>query len=375
MPNVLFSTIRRPPPKSDDMSGSKPSSAVSAPVPIYLVAHRYMLYDIDTVLALRRDHHIIGTLIGTLPQSPQQNVFCGLPLELMPEEARLLVEEGVAYVVDDVQAHKQGFLDRGLSGEERKMYVNALQRQGADAGRVTRIRAAERKERGLAQQRQKQARKDLNKSTIEGADTQTEDGDEIPSNTLADPTCTTETGSVSTETDKTVNEEDDAQGHDSLFTSREDSISAREGSRSATPVSVRSLRHKLTVPDDEIQPITPTTSYPPLPQHPNKDAPPLPTLPLPTVPTSYPLFKFLHSRGYFLAPGLRFGCQYMAYPGDPLRYHSHFLCNGLDWDQDFDLMELVGGGRLGTGVKKGFLIGGEEQEGKPRAFCVEWSGM
>ncbi|KAK4959622.1 tRNA-splicing endonuclease subunit [Elasticomyces elasticus] len=358
------------------MSASRPSSAASTLVPIYLVAHRYMLYDVDTVSALRRDHHIIGTLIGTLPQSPQQNVFCGLPLELMPEEARLLVEVGVAYIVDDVKAHKQGFLDRGLSGEERKMYVNALQRQGADAARVTRMRAAERRERGLAQRREKQARKDLIKSTIEGVDTQTEDGSDNPRDMLTDRTCMTESGSVSTVTDKTINEEEEMQGDALLFTSRENSTSVREDSRSATPASVQSLRHKLApLPDDEIQPITPTTSYPPLPQHPNEDSPPLSTLPLPTVPTSYPLFKFLHSRGYFLAPGLRFGCQYMAYPGDPLRYHSHFLCNGLDWDQDFDLMELVGGGRLGTGVKKGFLIGGEEQEGKARAFCVEWSGM
>jgi len=82
----------------------------------------------------------------------------------------------------------------------------------------------------------------------------------------------------------------------------------------------------------------------------------------------------------------------MAYPGDPLRFHSHFLCNGMDWDQEFDLLDLIGGGRLGTGVKKGFLIGGEERpqsaetgtdgvaeggvnEESVRAFCIEWGGM
>lgn len=89
-----------------------------------------------------------------------------------------------------------------------------------------------------------------------------------------------------------------------------------------------------------------------------------------------------------MSPGLRFGCQYCVYPGDPLRFHSHFLASGMGWDDEFDLMQLVGGGRLGTGVKKGFLIGGkekkagvveEEQEGGSeegvRAFSVEWSGM
>lgn len=117
---------------------------------------------------------------------------------------------------------------------------------------------------------------------------------------------------------------------------------------------------------------------------------------------SYPLFAHLHSRGYFLSPGLRFGCHFSVYPGDPLRFHSHFLANAYAWEEERELLEIVGGGRLGTGVKKGWLIGGlveegggkegggegegEEEEsgegkakgegeGEVRCFCVEWGGM
>lgn len=91
------------------------------------------------------------------------------------------------------------------------------------------------------------------------------------------------------------------------------------------------------------------------------------------------------------------------YPGDPLRFHSHFLANGLGWDEEIGLLDLVGGGRLGTGVKKGWLVGGRVEggggniggweegkgdgdgaeggddcrggEGKIRTFCIEWGGM
>ncbi|KAH0074067.1 hypothetical protein KCU96_g15346, partial [Aureobasidium melanogenum] len=77
------------------------SPSVAEPFPIFLVAGRYTLYDINTVSHARRVHNIAGVLIGGLPQAPQQNVFLGIPLELMPEEARLLVEKGVAYIVDD----------------------------------------------------------------------------------------------------------------------------------------------------------------------------------------------------------------------------------------------------------------------------------
>lgn len=101
-------------------------------------------------------------------------------------------------------------------------------------------------------------------------------------------------------------------------------------------------------------------------------------MPLPEVPSSYPVYAHLHSLGYFLSPGLRFGCQYMAYPGDSLRFHSHFLVSGLEKDQEFNLMEIVSGGRLGTGVKKGFLLGYAEDPADAssvRTFSIEWAGM
>ena len=120
--------------------------------------------------------------------------------------------------------------------------------------------------------------------------------------------------------------------------------------------------------------ITPTSSTPPLPTPP-KDT----SRPLPVVPKSYPLFRFLHSRGYFFMPGLRFGCNYSVYPGDPLRYHSHFLATGLGWDEKFDLLDIVGGGRLGTGTKKAYMVGGEDpmapKQESVRAFSVEWASM
>lgn len=72
----------------------------------------------------------------------------------------------------------------------------------------------------------------------------------------------------------------------------------------------------------------------------------------------------------------------MAYPGDPLRFHSHFLAVGAGWDEEIDLLDIVGGGRLGTAVKKGYLLGGaerkadgSEEEGAVRTFCFEWAAM
>ena len=46
---------------------------------------------ITDVQTLRIHHHICGVLSGTLPEMGQQNVFLGLPLVLLPEEVVLLV--------------------------------------------------------------------------------------------------------------------------------------------------------------------------------------------------------------------------------------------------------------------------------------------
>ena len=84
----------------------------------------------------------------------------------------------------------------------------------------------------------------------------------------------------------------------------------------------------------------------------------------------YRLFAHLHDKGYYMTPGLRFGGDFVAYPGDPLRFHSHFTCKAKADDEAWPLMDLVSGGRLGTGVKKSWLIGSGEQ-----CFTIEWAGL
>ncbi|KAK5165583.1 tRNA-splicing endonuclease subunit [Saxophila tyrrhenica] len=339
------------------MATTSDSPTVQEPLPIFKLAQRYLVYDADTVTYLRREHNICGVLIGGLPQAPQQNVFSGLPLELLPEEARLLVEKRVAYVVDDVAKHRRAFLEDGMSAEERRAYQAALRKQG--------LAAAGEKNRKSEQRK---------KATLEKLGT--ENWNDLPEDMLKPRSDRRKRQGGSSE-GSTI-QPNDTPDDETLF----DSPGAAALCKASTPHNARSA---------EPQPffVTPTTSYPPL----QSAAPPSESthVDAPDAPQSYPIFRYLHDQGYFLAPGLRFGCQYMAYPGDPLRFHSHFLVNGMDWDQEFDLLDLVTGGRLGTGVKKGFLLGGQEEGGEGRdkgaaksgdetsrgvrSFCIEWGGM
>ena len=311
---------------------AEPYEAVSEPIPISLIAGRYLLFDVNVVTYLRRTHHICGSLIGGIPQAPQQNFFLGLPVELMPEEAKLLVKKEIAYVVDDVAWHIQRY--NTFEGEDKEKYLASLRAQGLEARKAAQLGAKQRTERGLRTMAIKKARE---KSRSSEASEHVNDSH--PDTSL---------------------DADDAS--ESLFDDR---------ASSPTPVSTAS-----SFASSEPYAVTPSTSYSPssLPQNPTP--PPDP----PAVPT-YPLFEHLHSLGYFMMPGLRFGCHFNVYPGDPLRFHSHFLASSYEFDEEIPLLDLIGGGRLGTAVKKGFLIGGEDTNGgsesgaNMRTFCIEWGGM
>ncbi|KAH8651496.1 hypothetical protein BGZ60DRAFT_388435 [Tricladium varicosporioides] len=311
---------------------------VTEPIPISLISGRYLLFDVNVVTYLRRTHHICGSLLGSIPQAPQQNVFLGLPLELLPEEAKILVEKEVAYIVNDAAWHSNHFTN--LQGEDRKKYLESLRSEGLKASKAKESAARQRSEKALAKQAVLRATKKANPSTCE----QSEDLSVTPE---SDTTETTSNGSTTIQEDEEIFTDD----------------------RSTSPTPSKN--------SDAITPwaITPTTSCSPssLPQNPSPQLDP-------TVPSSYPLFAHLHARNYYIMPGLRFGCDYNVYPGDPLRFHSHFLATGYDWNQEIPLLDLIGGGRLGTAVKKGFMIGGKnterEAEGNNvRTFVVEWAGM
>ncbi|MCJ1357677.1 MAG: tRNA-splicing endonuclease subunit [Icmadophila ericetorum] len=455
------------------------------PFPLFRISsdvEHYFLYDINTITWLRKNHHVLGVLIGTLPQIPQQNVFLGLPLELMPEEARLLTEKELAYIVDDLSWHKKGL--QTSNHQQRIDYLKNLAREGRAANQTSKskkldrtvkaIKAgkankkspspaleknerahwpstgessardpadpkyaigqaawaefsaksveaeAERRNRAAAFMEQKRAgaKEGLALPAIQEtwrpvkvADDGRRKVQHAISSTSSDenlqgsrPRPEDEVLSASPELVPGAKEGELVDT--SALATPEEAPEARGGKSnledlsglffSPTPepksTTLAAMDGDLLSSDLEAWATTPTTSYPPL-----VPPPPKPTLPPPTVkPSSYALYKHLHEKGYYMSPGLRFGCEYLVYPGDPLRFHSHFLGIGADWDEEIDLIDLVGGGRLGTGVKKGWLIGGVEEtdqplpngesgqqpkdatedgEGKVRTFCVEWSGM
>ncbi|KAL7629176.1 tRNA-splicing endonuclease subunit [Parahypoxylon ruwenzoriense] len=331
-------------------------------VRISKVAGRYLLFDIDDVMHLRRHHNICSVFVGTIPQNPQQNIFMGLPIELMPEEAQVLVDKRVAFVVDDAAFHHPARLAATLDDDARRRYLQVVKAEG----RRAQMAAAESQMRSRPQKAvNKKAKRD-------------KDPEEDVSNKEPAP----EKSSKESDQD---DQDDDNDNSTSLFDIPPSSPKPPKPATQETPPFA----------------ITPTTSNLLLLSSPPSSSPPVPV----DVPPSYPLYAHLQDRGYYMMPGLRFGCDYNVYPGDPLRFHSHFQAASYGWDDDIRVLDLVAGGRLGTGVKKGYLIGGavatsDEDKDKDkdddgadavqttsignsnpaalprvRTFCIEWAAM
>ncbi|KAK4151357.1 PAXNEB-domain-containing protein [Chaetomidium leptoderma] len=316
--------------EKNEKSGAM-AAAAERQVRISRVAGRYLVFDIDDVVYIRRHHGICAVLTGTMPQNPTQNLFLGLPVELHAEEAKLLVDKGVGYIGDELTDHLSQL--SSMDESTRKAYLQHLRQQRRNAQQV--FEEARAKVQAKHQGKRKAA---------------------IAKAKPAAPTSSSEASAV-TESD-------------SLF----------------APPSP-SDKEKPTQPPN-LPSITPTTSYPLFPTPPS---PVTTTMEIPPSSSSYPLYKYLNSRGYYTTPGLRFGGDYSVYPGDPFRYHAHYLANSYGWDEEVAMLDLVTSGRLGTAVKKGFLFGAEqppppspvvdagegegEGEGEVRVFCIEWAGM
>ncbi|GKT45507.1 putative tRNA-splicing endonuclease subunit tsp-5 [Colletotrichum spaethianum] len=282
--------------------------SVTPPVRISKIADRYLVFDAQDVAIIRRNHNICSVLVGTTPQNPTQNVFLSLPLELLPEEASVLVEKKVGHLVDEASHHLSSL--RSPDGATRQAYIALLKDRRHTAQKLL----AEDQAKRAATEQARRAK-----------------GANLPPGDQLDP--------FSSETPML----------DSL-------------AKTCDGVDVKSSLTVTPTTSDGLQAIS-------------KDS--LDSVP---QPAAGPLHRHLQSKGYFMTPGLRFGADYSVYPGDPLRYHAHFLATNYDWDEKIPMLDVVGSGRLGTSVKKGFLFGGEVPDldsprRQVRTFCVEWAGM
>ncbi|KAI9141833.1 hypothetical protein BKA69DRAFT_1071451 [Paraphysoderma sedebokerense] len=90
---------------------------------------------------------------------------------------------------------------------------------------------------------------------------------------------------------------------------------------------------------------------------------------------SYFIFKHLWKQGLFITEGSKFGGRWLGYPGDPTRYHSHYIITIIPYRSSFSPLDIIAFGRLGTSTKKTHVVCSVQSQGGEQDGIVEGSKL
>jgi hypothetical protein len=86
------------------------------------------------------------------------------------------------------------------------------------------------------------------------------------------------------------------------------------------------------------------------------------------------VFREMWRRGFWLAKGTSFGCDYLVYAAEPNLYHASHLLVIKPWEEACSVLSLVTVARLGTTVKKVALIASQQPDGTFWFHTLKWMG-
>ncbi|MBW0512075.1 hypothetical protein O181_051790 [Austropuccinia psidii MF-1] len=310
-------------------------SPVGPPIHICVSNGEAYIWAVEEVERLRIDHQICGLLTGTLPQLAQQNVFLGLPLQLMPEEVVVLVDLGIAVLVDERKSHRSATI------EDAHNYLATRAKEIEEETQSLALRDAERR----------RAMENLYQSQIAAAEEKRQARKQLQAQALIEhTTCSAAEGMIPPDE---VTEE--KSGSSSANIPRYISIPLRSQPPTYTPQSLQLYDNLKSAREAGLW------------TYPNNKA----------QKARCAVFSDLWRSGRFLGIGLKFGCDFLVYPGDTLRFHSHFACTVIsDPQASIAPLSLVSYGRLATAVKKAHLLAcWDEETNTVNYLSLEWAGM
>ncbi|XP_020950522.1 tRNA-splicing endonuclease subunit Sen34 isoform X3 [Sus scrofa] len=318
---------------------------------------RSLVWGAEAVQALRERLGVGGRTVGALPRGPRQNSRLGLPLLLMPEEARLLAEIGAVTLVSaprpDPRQHSLALASFKRQQEQGFQEQSAL---AAEARETRRQELLEKIAEGQAAKKQKLEQ-----------ESGTSGGQDAPGHPAAEEN---EEASAS----QTAGEQEEAG---------EGSSSPQPGpSNEVTPLPRSALLVQLA-----------TARPRPIKARPldwrvqSKD---WPHAGRPAHELRYSIYRDLWERGFFLSAAGKFGGDFLVYPalchwkllpasllhpGDPLRFHAHYIAQCWAPGDPIPLQDLVSAGRLGTSVRKTLLLCSPQPDGKVVYTSLQWSSL
>ncbi|XP_072463582.1 tRNA-splicing endonuclease subunit Sen34 isoform X2 [Notamacropus eugenii] len=266
-------------------------------------AGQALVWGAEAAQTLRERLGVGGRLVGSLARGPRQNARLGLPLLLLPEEARLLAEIGAATLVT---------APRPDPGQQAQA-VAAYHQEQESGFREQRALACEARRRRLQDLAQHIAAGRAQKQRGPREAEQGEEGGPQP------------------------------------------------------PFPETAMLVQLPTARPRVAWARPLDWHHPSPDWPHAGNP--------AHELRYRVYKDLWERGYFLTSGGKFGGDFLVYPGDPLRFHAHFVAQCCAPGDALPLSDLVSAGRLGTNVRKTLLLCSPQPDGSVAYTSLQWAGL
>lgn len=258
------------------------------------------IWSAEDWLKLRRDYRIIGELIGCLPKKPRQDILSGLPLLLQPEEVTLLLEKSFARLVQYpcLQKPPSDSLKEIFKRYRNQLYIEQeeclrKERKKQVIGMMDKIIEGKKRKILGIETRKKKAKKPLDPKVQEALDNIEINRQELLEEEMA-------------KLPKLDKNEALIQTHTVYPWSHKDDIEMIEW------------------------------------KYPSSDEEKL----------RYETYKDLWEKGYYVTNGEKFGGDFLVYPGDPIMFHSQFIIQCKDRNEEIPITELAGQCRIACHVRK-----------------------
>ncbi|XP_076390022.1 tRNA splicing endonuclease subunit 34 [Megachile rotundata] len=258
------------------------------------------IWNAEDWLKLRKNHRIIGELIGCLPKKPRQEVFSGLPLLLQSEEVSLLLEKNIARLIQYTcfQNPPSDSLKQAFEEYRNKLFIEQEkclrdERKKQVVGMMDKIIEGKKRKILGIDTRKKKAKKPLDPKVQE------------------------------TLNNIEINKQD---------------LLAEEMARLPKLDKSEALIQTHTV-------------YP----WANKDDIEIVEWKYPSnykQRLRYKTYKDLWEKGYYVTNGEKFGGDFLVYPGDPIMFHSQFIILCKDKNDEIPITELSAQCRTACHVRK-----------------------
>ena len=295
---------------------------------LFLLLPLFLISTFADAIHLRKEHHILGNLVGALPEHPRQHHENGLPLMLMPEEVRLLQCQGLATIVDHKSSREPDHLEQLFTSDHLQTFYRQLQtteyeQMNREAKTARKAEIDAQFERIAAGKAKKLGLQNL-------------------------------TGEERAEFEAALRAE--------LYAGIDDL--PRGDQPSLLPARFH-LESPYQLPE--------TLSPPPL-----FELPPLAPRSLPAL--KFAVFEHFRNRGYYLSDGLKFGAHFLAYDHSPMIFHAKFIiiciAGGADEVTRFEETLLQAYGRLGKNVRKNVVIAHWKNEEDVVVYKhVQWNAL